>query len=112
MEFLRSHKVGKAQKTNQHMNGDLLETFYVGEKTSPLQMRLYNKSVKIKKDGSEERWLLIWFTEDPENVWRIEFQIRRAVLKQFRINTIDDLQKQKADLWKYVTGEWIYSALS
>lgn len=107
LDFLRIHKVGKAQKTDHRMDGDSLETFYAGEKKSPLQMRLYNKSVKIKQDGSEERWLLIWFTDDPENVWRIEFQIRRSILKEYSINTINDLRKQKADLWKYITGEWI-----
>ena len=106
LEFLRSHMVGKANKTNQYMNGDLLETFYAGEKHSPLQLRLYNKSVKIKQDGSAERWLLIWFTDDPENVWRIEFQIRRSILKQYKINSIDDLRNEKADLWQYMTGEW------
>lgn len=106
LDFVRRHKVGKAQKTNQYMDGDFLETFYVGEKNSPIQLRLYNKSVKIKQDGSAERWLLIWFTDDPENVWRIEFQIRRQVLKQYAINTIYDLLNQKADLWKYMTSEW------
>lgn len=106
LDFVRSHKVGKAQKTNQYMDGDFLETFYVGDKNSPLQLRLYNKSVKIKKDGSEERWLLLWFTDDPENVWRIEFQIRRTVLREYKIKTIDELHRQKADLWKYLTGKW------
>ncbi len=106
LDFLRSHKVGKAHKTNQIMDDDLLETYYVGEKNSPLQLRIYNKSVKIKKDGSKERWLLLWFTDDPDNVWRIEFQIRRPILKQYRINSIDELHNQKADLWQYITGEW------
>jgi len=107
LDFVRRHKVGKAQKTNQYMDGDFLETFYVGDKNAPLQLRLYNKSVKIKKDGSQERWMLLWFTDNPENVWRIEFQIRRTILKEFRINTIDDLHHQKADLWQYMTGDWI-----
>lgn len=107
LDFVRRHKVGKAQKTNQYMNGDFLETFYVGEKNSPIQLRLYNKSVQIKQDGSAERWLLLWFTDDPENVWRIEFQIRRKVLDEYDIETIDDLHRQKADLWKYMTEDWV-----
>jgi hypothetical protein len=106
LEFVRIHMVVKTQNTNHHMNGDLLGTFYAGEKKSPIQLRFYDKSIKIKKDGSEERWLLVWFTDDPNNVWRVEFQIRRPVLKEYRINTIHDLRNQKADLWKYLTGEW------
>jgi hypothetical protein len=98
--------VGKAQHTSQFMNGDLLETFYAGNKSSPIQLRIYDKEKEIKKKGTEERWLLIWFVDDSKDVWRIEFQIRRPVLKQYRINSINDLRNQKADLWKYVTGEW------
>ncbi|HNZ89363.1 MAG TPA: hypothetical protein PKI74_06165 [Candidatus Cloacimonas acidaminovorans] len=106
LEFLKSYMVGKADKTSHFMDGDKLETFYCGSKSSPIELRLYNKSLEIKKDGSEERWLLVWFTDDPENVWRIEFQIRRSVLNQNRINFISDLNSKKADLWKYMTGEW------
>ena len=106
LEFLKSYMVGKADKTSHFMDGDKLETFYCGSKSSPIELRLYDKSAEIKKDGCEERWLLLWFTDDPKNVWRIEFQIRRAVLKQFRINSISDLNNKKADLWKYMTGEW------
>jgi hypothetical protein len=106
LEFLRSHKVGRADKTSQFMDGEKLETFYVGSKGSPIQLRIYDKGKEIKKKGTEERWLLIWFIEDSEDVWRIEAQIRRPTLKQFHINTIDDFIKQKADLWKYVTADW------
>ena len=106
LEFLKSHMVGKAQHTSHFMKGDSLETFYVGEKSSPLELRIYNKSVEIGKKGTEERWMLVWFTDNAQDVWRIEFQIRRQVLKQFGINTIDDLRNQKADLWRYATVDW------
>jgi len=106
LEFLKSHMVGKAKHTSHFMNGDLLETFYVGQKSSPIQLRIYDKEKEIKKKGSEERWLLIWFVDDPKDVWRTEFQIRRTILKEYQINTINDLRNKKADLWKYVTGKW------
>lgn len=106
LEFLKNHMVGKADDTSHFMKGDVLETFYAGNKSSPIQLRIYDKSAKIKKDGSAERWLLVWFTDDPENVWRIEFQIRRPALKEYRINSIYDLLNQKADLWKYMTSKW------
>lgn len=107
MEFLRNHMVARARHTSQFMNGEELETFYVGDKGSPIQLRIYDKAKEIRKNGTEERWLLIWFIDDSQDVWRIEAQIRRAVLKQFRIDAIDDLLRQKADLWRYVTDEWI-----
>jgi hypothetical protein len=107
LDFLRSHKVGKARKTSHFMNGEKLETFYIGDKGAPLMMRIYDKGVKIKKDGTEARWLLIWFIDDPQDVWRIEAQIRRKILKEYNINTIEDLHKKKADLWKDITDDWI-----
>jgi hypothetical protein len=107
LDFLRSHKVGKAKKTSHFMNGEKLETFYIGDKGAQLMMRIYDKGVKIKKDGTEARWLLIWFIDDPQDVWRIEAQIRRRILDQYHINTIEDLHKKKADLWKEITGDWI-----
>ncbi len=106
LEFLRNYMVGKAKHTSQFLNGDVLETFYVGEKSSPIQLRIYDKGKEIEKKGSKARWLLIWFVDDPQDVWRIEFQIRRQILKQYQINSINDLQNKKADLWKYATGEW------
>ena len=99
--------VGKAQHTSHYMDGDLLETFYVGKKSSPIQLRIYDKEKEIKKKGTEERWLLLWSVDDSQDVWRIEFQIRRQILKQYWIYTIDDIRDKKADLWKYVTGEWL-----
>ncbi|HUN54722.1 MAG TPA: hypothetical protein VMU29_06150 [Smithella sp.] len=106
-EFVKSHMVGKAKDTSHFMNGKILETFYVGAKNSPIQLRIYDKGKEIKKKGTEERWLLLWFIDDPQDVWRIEFQIRRPILKQYCINTIDDLRNAKADLWKYATCEWL-----
>lgn len=106
LEFLNYYKVGKSKHTSQFLNGDLLETYYVGQKSSPIQLRVYNKSEEIKKKGTEERWKIVWFTDDTEDVWRIEAQIRRQVLKDFGVNTIDDLRKRKADLWMYITCDW------
>jgi hypothetical protein len=106
LEFLKSHMVGKAKHTNHYMEGDVLETFYVSKKSSPIQLRIYDKEKEIKKKGTEERWMRIWSVDDSKDVWRIEFQFRRPILKQYWIDTIDDLRNKKADLWKYVTGEW------
>jgi len=88
------------------MTGEVLETFYAGDKSSPVYLRIYDKGKEVKKKGTEERWLLLWFIDDAQDVWRIEAQIRRNILKQFSIHTIDDLLKKKAGLWRYVTEDW------
>jgi len=105
-DFIRSHMVGKSHKTNQFMNGERLETFYIGGKESLIQLRIYDKGVQIKGKADEERWLQQWLIDDPTDVWRIEAQIRRPFLKSFVINTVDDLLRKKADLWRYITEDW------
>ncbi|MGD0283592.1 MAG: hypothetical protein ABSB95_14670, partial [Dissulfurispiraceae bacterium] len=39
-------------------------------------------------------------------VWRIEFQLRRDFLKEFQINSFNDLQGTLPDMWRYLTEEW------
>jgi len=105
-DFIRSHMVGKSHKTNRFMDGERLETFYIGGKESLIQLRIYDKGVQIKGKADEERWLQQWLIDYPNDVWRIEAQIRRPVLKSFLINTVEDLLKKKADLWRYITEDW------
>ena len=65
-----------------------------------------NKGLEITKKDTEKRWLEIWNTDNSEDVWRIEYQIRRSILKQYKIETLDDLEKTIADIWEYLTTEW------
>ena len=62
LDFLNDYKVGKSQHTSQFLNGNSLETYYVGQKSSPIQLRIYNKSEEIKKKGTEERWKFVWLS--------------------------------------------------
>ena len=40
-------------------------------------------------------------------MWRVEFQIRREVLKQFRVESLDDLLACSSAIWLYATCEWL-----
>jgi hypothetical protein len=106
LEFIRSHMVGRNDKTNQYMDGNRLETFYIGGKKSDIQLRIYDKGRELKNKESEERWLALWFIDDPQDVWRVEAQLRWSILKQYKITSVDDLLVKKADLWRYATEEW------
>lgn len=48
----------------------------------------------------------LWKRESAEDIWRIEFQLRRTALKQFSINSINDLEEKKAGVWRYLTTKW------
>jgi len=109
-EFLREYKVSRCTKIRPFMDGDTLETLYVGGKKADAQVRIYNKEKEIlnnrKEPFSDARWKYVWNTEDITDVWRFEFQLRRPLLKQFKIDTIEDLKAKMASVWRSLTKEW------
>lgn len=74
-----------------------------------LSCRLYNKTLEIKKSKktflhgpwNEAGWL------GEKTVWRLEFQLRRSVLKELRIETPVDLAHNLEGIWKYAMTSWL-----
>lgn len=103
--FLEQHKVSRSRYINTHINNGILETYYSGSPGSPVRLRIYDKGKEIQK--SNKYWFLdLWGIHDPSNVWRVEFQLRRAFLHQYRINTLEDLWAKIGTIWEYLTAEW------
>ncbi|MCX5852940.1 MAG: plasmid replication initiation factor [Deltaproteobacteria bacterium] len=111
-KFLLSHKVTRNDKGKLFLDKNELQTYYVGDAKSPLQLRMYNKGVEVKKDGIKLWFLDLWQRESTEDIWRIEFQVRRPALKQFGINSLDDLKEKQAGVWLYLTSKWFSLRLS
>lgn len=79
-----------------------------------LSSRLYEKTVEIEckshKFYLHELWRSNgWLTGG--KVWRQEFQLRREVLKQLRIEDVPALLTQQASLWRYLTQDWLRLAI-
>ena len=87
---------------------DRLGTLYVGDGSSPIQLRLYDKWKEIAHSG-KVFFLDVWGdklqTGELPCVWRVEGQFRRAVLKEFGIDSLADLFAQLPGLWNYLT-QW------
>jgi hypothetical protein len=105
LDFLRTHRVPNHGESSQILRGDDLETFYHGAKKSPIQLRIYDKGREVEKGGTKLWFQDVWKVPSLDNVWRVEFQLRRAVLKQFSIHTVEDLLAHSAAVWSYLT-EW------
>jgi hypothetical protein len=74
-----------------------------------LLARLYNKTLEIEKSGKtffHDIWAKYGW-QPGETVWRLEFQFRRAVLKELGVNTFDELDEALDGLWSYATGSWL-----
>jgi len=91
----------------QHHFDGLDETGYSFGK-GDLKSRIYNKLIEIEhsqKAWFQELWRKAgWDGSSP--VTRVEFQARRDFLKTMQIETVEDLEMQLADLWKYFTN-WV-----
>jgi hypothetical protein len=106
-EFLRSHKVTHSDKKKLFLGeNDATETYYVGDPKSPIELRIYNKGLEVKQGGIKLWFLDLWKRESTEDIWRIEYQLRRPALKQFGINSLDDLKGKQAGVWHYLTSKW------
>ncbi len=105
LPFFEQHRISRSRYVNTHSTGGILETIYSGSPGSPVRIRIYDKGKEIQK--SNKFWFLdLWGVCEAENVWRVEYQLRRTFLHQYRINTLDDLWQKIGDIWKYLTTEW------
>lgn len=97
------HFVNEEYTTGRKFSG-----FTIG-RGNPLLARVYDKTLEIKKSGK------IWFYEiwnkngwkDNKVVWRVEFQLRREVLKELSIDTLERLFENVDKLWSYLTVDWM-----
>lgn len=93
---------------DKYFDGKTFSGFTIG-KGNPILARIYNKTKEIIKSGKV--WFLdLWEANDwhpPKHVWRVEFQLRREILKELQIDCLDDLWNKEDGLWSYLTGEWL-----
>jgi len=75
-----------------------------------ISVRLYDKPSEIEQQ-SKKYWMYdIWgIQEIPEKkkIIRIEFQLRRGVLQDLKINGIHDLFQNIDGIWAYCTKNWL-----
>lgn len=105
-EFLLEHKVTHNDKGKLFLDKNELQTYYAGDAKSPIQLRIYNKGLEVKQAGTKLWFLDLWQRETADDIWRIEFQIRRPALKEFGIDSLNDLDEKKSGLWLHLTTKW------
>ena len=68
-------------------------------------MRLYDKSLEIAIH--DKMWFLpLWGLDTNQDVWRVEFQLRRPCLHNLKINSVDGWLAKRSTLWHYLTSSW------
>lgn len=101
IDFDEDSFVSMADKDAQHRKDGRVQTFRFG--SGDLVLRVYNKSDEIVEKSAKSWFYPLWGVED--NVWRIEWQTRKEVLKRFGIRTFQDLAERQGDILRYLANE-------
>lgn len=105
LPWFLNHMVPGIRKNRPWMNGTKLETLYLGEPKSDIQIRIYDKSGR-EKNKDLEFFNDLWQLDEPENVWRFEIQLRRQALRTFGIESPENLFEKLGGLWRNISSNW------
>jgi hypothetical protein len=99
--------ITRARSKFTHYEGQRISGFTIGK--GKVTARIYDKTLEIRKSGKDWLYDLWGIEKDNQNhrVWRVEFQLRREALKEFGIETFDDLLTASQALWNYCTSKWL-----
>jgi hypothetical protein len=75
------------------------QTFDFGK--GALKLRVYDKIAEIEQQSGKTFFFDLW--KEKLGVWRIEWQVRKPLLKRFGVRTIEGLQDQAGDLLTYLS---------
>jgi hypothetical protein len=101
IDFNEDSFVSYSSKDSQYRQDGVVQTFTFGK--GDIVLRVYDKVAEIKQQSDKVWFYLLW--EQAENVWRIEWQVRKSILKQFGIITFNDLKNRQGDLLHHLASE-------
>ncbi|MFA7175453.1 MAG: phage/plasmid replication protein, partial [Kiritimatiellia bacterium] len=101
VDFYEDNFVSAATKDKQFRKNRKVQTFGFGE--GDVVLRVYNKVDEIQEKSAKTWFFDLW--QCSENVWRIEWQIRKAWLRTFGIRTFADLEERQGDLLRVLVKD-------
>lgn len=107
-EEIRQNIVCRARHISPHFENGILTGISIGR--GVILARLYDKPREILMKSKKEWMYDIWRIKDvPEGyrIIRVEFQLRREVLKQLGIDSFLDLQQHLDHVWAHCTKKWL-----
>lgn len=101
IDFNEDNFVTSTAKDKQFRKHRKVQTFGFGE--GDVVLRVYNKVDEIQEKSAKTWFFDLWGCS--ENVWRIEWQIRKAWLRTFGIRTFADLEERQGDLLRVLVND-------
>ena len=93
--------VSRTNKDSQHRENGKVQTFTFGR--DAIVLRVYDKVAEVEQQSDKVWFFLLWGQD--QDVWRIEWQVRKEVLRAFGILTVEDLRTRQGDLLRYLCEE-------
>ena len=94
VDFDEDSFVSRSTKDSQYRKDGKVQTFKFG--TENVVLRVYNKVDEIN-EKSQKSWLFnLWGID--QDVWRIEWQVRKDQLRKLGISSMQSLDERQADL--------------
>lgn len=88
------------------------ETVYIGSKKSPISLKVYDKLEEIKSKGFTKSALIkecfFRYYGLYDNIWNIEYTLKREALKHYNIDNVSDLLKVCNTLWRELMSKYIF----
>jgi hypothetical protein len=111
LDQLTEHEfVTKARSSSRHIVSRQFSGFSFSA-GSPTSARLYNKSLEIQSKKNPRPDLeLLWRQngwDGIQDVWRLEFQLRRETLAAFELTSYRRAVAALPSLWAYATQQWL-----
>ncbi len=101
LDFDESSFLSLSSKDAQHRENGEIQTFTFGK--GDVVLRVYNKVAEIEQQ-SQKVWLFdLWGQR--EDVWRVEWQVRKEVLRRFGISNFADLEARLKALLEYLATD-------
>jgi hypothetical protein len=100
IDFDVENIVSRGRLKGRWADGDAVTGFQIGK--GDLVVRIYDKVAEIAAQ-SDKVWMYQVWGRDSQ-VWRIEFQARKAILKEHGIGSVNSLRDLQYDLLREVAG--------
>lgn len=101
VDFDEGSFLSLAKKDCRYRKNGQVQTLQFG--MGDVVLRVYDKVAEIREQSGKTWFYELWGAD--RDVWRIEWQVRKAVLKRFSIRTFDDLVTGQGDVLRYLATE-------
>lgn len=101
IDFNEDSFVSYSKKDSKHRECGKVQTFTIGR--GDIVLRIYDKVAEINQQSDKVWFYTLW--GEKEDVWRIEWQVRKSILRNFGISSFDNLKERQGNLLNHLAYE-------